>query len=130
VTVRVSPTRCDVANVAGAQSTGDVEPTGEEDSRRGLEPNGSLTDATTDPRGQAGARELFAGGIGFFKKSDHVEHDNPTAAAEIVLVADPLMRVLDGIESSSLAKRSGRVRGLSRLSLGHLKTSCWKGVGK
>ena len=61
-------------------------------------PGGPLTDTAADGGEQMGARELFAGAIGFFKNPTshrNVEYHNPTVAAEVVLLADLLMRVLD-----------------------------------
>lgn len=60
----------------------------------------------TDPEAEGGEREalmaLFRGAIGTFKNpSSHraVNHDDPTLAAEVVLLADLLMRLLDRVET-------------------------------
>lgn len=59
---------------------------------------GPLADGTLDP-GEAVARmDLFKGAIGTFKNpSSHrpVDYDDPTLAAEVVLLADLLLRLLD-----------------------------------
>ena len=60
--------------------------------------DGPLRDATLDRGEQTAAMELFAGAIGLFKNPTshrNVEYDNPTVAAEVILLADLLMRLLD-----------------------------------
>lgn len=59
-----------------------------------------------DPAAEAGEQEavmaLFRGAIGTFKKpSSHraVDYDDPVLAAEVVLLADLLMRLLDRVEA-------------------------------
>ena len=59
-----------------------------------------------DPSAEAGEKEammaLFRGAIGTFKNpSSHraVNYDDPTLAAEVVLLADLLMRLLDRVEA-------------------------------
>lgn len=63
---------------------------------------GRLRDLSLDPGEQVARMELFAGAIGVFKNpTSHrdVQYDNPTEAAEVILLADLLMRMLDRIES-------------------------------
>lgn len=64
----------------------------------------------SDPNAEAGEREaissLFAGAIGAFKNpSSHrtVDYDDPTLAAEAVLLADLLLRLLDRLPVSPSA---------------------------
>jgi uncharacterized protein (TIGR02391 family) len=62
---------------------------------------GSLVDQGADPGEQVATMELFAGAIGTFKNpASHrtVDYDDPTEAAEVVLLADLLMRLLDRVE--------------------------------
>lgn len=65
-----------------------------------FKPGGPLHDANMD-KGEAEARmALFRGAIGTFKNpTSHraVEYDNPTLAAEVVLLGDLLLRLLDQI---------------------------------
>lgn len=66
-------------------------------------PNGKgpLTDAAADGGEQVAAMELFKGAIGLFKNPvSHrpVDYDDPTMAGEIILLADLLLRLLDGVE--------------------------------
>lgn len=59
---------------------------------------GSLTDTSADSGERVGTMELFAGAMGVFKNpSSHrpVDYSDPTLAAEIVLFADLLHRMLD-----------------------------------
>jgi len=66
--------------------------------RQAFGTNGALRDASLDPGEQNATMDLFAGAIGVFKNpSSHrqVEFDDPTIAAEVVLFADLLMRMLD-----------------------------------
>lgn len=59
---------------------------------------GVLRDPNANGGEQVATMELFAGAIGAFKNpSSHrlVEFDDPTHAAEIILLADLLMRILD-----------------------------------
>ncbi|MCW0215812.1 MAG: TIGR02391 family protein [Pseudonocardia sp.] len=58
-----------------------------------------------DPRVERGEREamsaFFAGAIGVFKNPvshRQVDYEDPTQASEIVLVADLMLRILDGRE--------------------------------
>jgi uncharacterized protein (TIGR02391 family) len=68
---------------------------------RAFGPGGVLFDENLD-RGESDAiKELFSGALGVFKNpSSHreIEFDNPTHAAESVLLADLLMRILDRLE--------------------------------
>jgi uncharacterized protein (TIGR02391 family) len=69
--------------------------------RRAFGEDGSLRSPDLDPGEQVARMELFAGAIGLFKNpTSHreVEYGNPTEAAEVVLFADLLMRVLDRVE--------------------------------
>lgn len=71
---------------------------------------GPLTDLSL-PRGEREAvMFLFAGAFGAFRNpAGHrqVDHDDPAIAAETVLLADLLMRILDGVESRLLASQRG-----------------------
>jgi uncharacterized protein (TIGR02391 family) len=61
---------------------------------------GPLCDASLDPEERNARRELFAGAIGTIKNpTSHreVRYDDPTEASEAILLADPLMRILDGV---------------------------------
>lgn len=65
---------------------------------------GLLSDANADKGEQVATMELFAGAIGAFKNpASHrtVDYADPTEAAEVVLLADLLMRLLDRIEDRS-----------------------------
>jgi uncharacterized protein (TIGR02391 family) len=67
-----------------------------------VQPPGPLTDTTAEGGEQEAMMALFRGAIGTFKNpSSHrpVNYDNPTMAAEVVLLADLLMRLLDRIEA-------------------------------
>jgi uncharacterized protein (TIGR02391 family) len=62
---------------------------------------GPLTDANADNGEQVALMELFAGAVGSFKNPPshrEVDYDDATEAAEVVLLADLLMRILDRIE--------------------------------
>lgn len=62
---------------------------------------GPLVDEQADPGEQVATMELFAGAIGTFKNpASHrtVDYDDPGEAAEVVLLADLLMRLLDRVE--------------------------------
>jgi uncharacterized protein (TIGR02391 family) len=63
---------------------------------------GPLCDSSMDGGEQVARMELFKGAIGLFKNpSSHrqVDYTDPTAAAEVVLLADLLQRLLDDIEA-------------------------------
>jgi uncharacterized protein (TIGR02391 family) len=63
---------------------------------------GRLRDPSMEGGEQIATMELFAGAMGVFKNpTSHrpVEFDDPTRAAEVVLFADLLMRVLDDVEA-------------------------------
>lgn len=65
------------------------------------DPAGTLTDAEADPGEQVATMQLFTGAMGTFKNpTSHrpVDYDDSTEAAEIVLFADLLHRMLDRIE--------------------------------
>jgi uncharacterized protein (TIGR02391 family) len=69
---------------------------------------GALRNRDADPGEQVARMELFAGAIGVFKNpTSHrdIVLDDPTEAAEVILLADLLMRILDRIESEELAGR-------------------------
>jgi uncharacterized protein (TIGR02391 family) len=62
---------------------------------------GKLADVDADPGEQVATMELFAGAIGTFKNpASHrtIDYTDPTEAAELVLLADLLMRLLDRVE--------------------------------
>lgn len=64
--------------------------------------DGPLTDPNLDSGEQSATRALFWGAIGVFKNpSSHrqVRFDDPTEAAEVVLYADLLLRLLDRTEA-------------------------------
>lgn len=70
--------------------------------RKAFGDSGVLRDAAAAGGEQSARMELFTGAIGSFKNpTSHrdVVFDDPTEAAEVVLLADLLMRILDRIES-------------------------------
>lgn len=71
--------------------------------------DGALTDPALDKGERVALMELFAGAIGTFKNPPshrQVDYDDPTEAAEVVLFADLLLRILDRT-ASRLGKPSG-----------------------
>jgi len=59
---------------------------------------GALADPQLDPGERVALMELFAGAIGTFKNPPshrQVDYSDPTEAAEVVLLADLLLRILD-----------------------------------
>lgn len=61
--------------------------------------NGPLTDLTADYAERQARSDLFAGAIGSYKNPHsyrNVPLDDPDEAAEIILVANHLLRVVDG----------------------------------
>jgi uncharacterized protein (TIGR02391 family) len=86
-----------VREIAGA-SPSDI---GRKLMREAFKPeDGSLADPNADPGEQQALSDLFAGAIGVFKNpSSHreVNFDDPTYASEVVLFADLLLRMLDGM---------------------------------
>jgi len=70
--------------------------------RRAFGDGGPLRSPALDPGEQDARRELFTGAVGVFKNpTSHreVEYSNPTEAAEVILFADLLMRMLDRVEA-------------------------------
>jgi uncharacterized protein (TIGR02391 family) len=70
--------------------------------KKAFGPDGPLWDSSLDRGEQVARMELFSGAIGFFKNpTSHreVSYDDPVEAAEIIMLADLLMRVLDKIEA-------------------------------
>jgi uncharacterized protein (TIGR02391 family) len=68
---------------------------------------GPLADPQAEPGEQEAMMALFRGAIGTFKNpsSDRaVNYDDPILAAEVVLLADLLMRLLDRVEARQTAK--------------------------
>lgn len=64
--------------------------------------NGPLTDMSAEPAERHALSDLFAGAIGSFKNPQshrNVSLENPAEAAEIVMFASYLLRVLDGVEA-------------------------------
>jgi uncharacterized protein (TIGR02391 family) len=64
--------------------------------------DGDLSDPEQQPGEQEATSHLFAGAIGVFKNpASHreVEYDDPTFATEVVMLADLLLRMLDGVEA-------------------------------
>jgi uncharacterized protein (TIGR02391 family) len=60
---------------------------------------GKLTDATAVPAERQALSDLFAGAIGIYKNPHshrNVELDDPDEAAEIILLANHLLRIVDG----------------------------------
>src|SRR5438874_1359891 len=65
---------------------------------------GPLADASLDPGEQVGMMSLFAGAIAVFKNPPshrQIDYSDPTEAAEVVLLADLLLRILDRRDSPS-----------------------------
>ncbi len=63
--------------------------------------DGPLSDSAADPGEKRGVRELFSGAFGAVRNPlghRNVEWTDPTEAAEMVLLADLLMRQLDRVE--------------------------------
>ncbi len=86
-----------VRNLAGA-SDSDI---GVKLMREAFKQGGRLADARADGGEQVATMELFAGAIGTFKNpTSHrpVSYEDPAEAAEVVLLADLLMRLLDRVE--------------------------------
>lgn len=73
--------------------------------RRGDQEGGSLSDPEAEGGEAVALMELFKGALGLFKNpASHrrVDYSDPTEAAEVVLLADLLMRLLDKIEESRM----------------------------
>ncbi|MEW2401991.1 TIGR02391 family protein [Streptomyces sp. NPDC046862] len=70
---------------------------------KGDQDAGPLVDTTADGGEAVGTMELFKGAIGLFKNPPshrRVDYTDPTEAAEVLLLADLLMRLLNKIEES------------------------------
>lgn len=70
---------------------------------KGDQAAGPLSDTTIDGGEAVGMMELFKGAIGLFKNPPshrRVDYTDPTEAAEVLLLADLLMRLLNKIEES------------------------------
>jgi uncharacterized protein (TIGR02391 family) len=70
---------------------------------------GALTDPDADPGERVAMMELFKGAIGLFKNpTSHrpVDYDDPTLAAEVILLADLLLRLLDQIKERNPTKNA------------------------
>jgi len=80
---------------------------------RASPPTGPLADPAQLAAERQGTSDLFAGAIAVFKNpASHlqVNFDAPTIAAEIVLLADLLLRMLDAVETrltGTLASKGG-----------------------
>lgn len=64
---------------------------------------GNLRDRTADTGEETARMELFSGAIGLFRNPPahrEVTFDDPTHAAEVIIVASLLMRILDQVERS------------------------------
>ncbi|MFG2954326.1 TIGR02391 family protein [Streptomyces sp. NPDC048291] len=71
---------------------------------KGDQEGGPLSDQDAEGGEAVAIMELFKGAIGLFKNpASHrrVDYSDPTEAAEVVLLADLLMRLLDKIETSA-----------------------------
>jgi uncharacterized protein (TIGR02391 family) len=67
---------------------------------------GVLVDPTAEPGEQQAMLNLFKGAIGMFKNpTSHraVEYEDPAVASDAVLLADLLLRLLDGVEARPVA---------------------------
>ena len=83
---------------------------------------------------QVATMELFAGAIGTFKNpASHrtVDYSDPTEAAEVVLLADLLMRLLDRVECAAprlkrtecaTSRRGAGDLGPTHLGLGRIRS--------
>jgi uncharacterized protein (TIGR02391 family) len=93
--------------------------------RAAFGPNGPLCDPAMD-RGEAVAlMELFAGGIGVMKNpTSHrqVLYEDPTEAAEAILLADLLHRLLDRVEARLVTQRSDANQAQTPTSSGRVST--------
>jgi uncharacterized protein (TIGR02391 family) len=66
--------------------------------QRSLREGGPLANASLDPGEQVGLMNLFSGAIALFKNPPshrQIDYKNPTEAAEVVLLADLLLRLLE-----------------------------------
>ncbi|GHG04023.1 MULTISPECIES: TIGR02391 family protein [Amycolatopsis] len=67
---------------------------------------GVLVDPMAEPGEQQAMLNLFKGAIGMFKNpTSHraVEYEDPAVASDAVLLADLLLRLLDGVEARPAA---------------------------
>ncbi len=70
--------------------------------QRAFNEAGPLSDANLDKGERAAVRALFWGAIGVFKNPPshrQVDYKDPTQAAEVILLADLLLRMLDDVEA-------------------------------
>jgi uncharacterized protein (TIGR02391 family) len=76
--------------------------------RTAFGPGGPLRQPDQDPGEQDAVMNLFVGAIGTYKNpSSHrqVDYSDPSVAAEVVILADLLLRTLDELESGRTAPR-------------------------
>jgi uncharacterized protein (TIGR02391 family) len=76
------------------------------ENREAARPAGPLANPELDGGEQFGWMQLFCGAIAMFKNpSSHrqVDYDDPTVAAEVILLADLLLRLLDDIAAQQAA---------------------------
>ena len=81
------------------------------ENREAARPAGPLANSELDGGEQFGWMQLFCGAIAMFKNpSSHrqVDYDDPTVAAEVILLADLLLRLLDDIAASRPHADPGR----------------------
>jgi uncharacterized protein (TIGR02391 family) len=76
--------------------------------RKSFGDGGKLADPGLDPGERVGIMELFAGAIGTFKNPPshrQIDYADPTEASEVILLADLLMRLLEGVEKRITASK-------------------------
>lgn len=72
--------------------------------KKAFNETGTLRDSTTEKGEQDAMMALFWGAIGVFKNPvshRQVDYDDPTLASEVILLADLLLRLLDGRSSAT-----------------------------